>query len=52
MQYFKTSGSKNTQKNYIKKRLNDPDNHDGMVTELQPDNLECEVKYYKESYMK
>ena len=39
-----------------KKGLNDPDNHDGVVTQLEPDNLECEVKwallYYKESYMK
>ena len=24
--------------------LNDPDNHDGMVTHLEPDILECEVK--------
>ena len=27
-----------------KKGLNDPDNHDGMVTYLEPDILECEVK--------
>ena len=27
-----------------KKYLNDPDNHDGVVTYLEPDNLECEVK--------
>ena len=27
-----------------KKGLNDPDNHDGMVTHLEPDILECEVK--------
>ena len=25
--------------------LNDPDNHDGMVTHLEPDILECEVKW-------
>jgi len=25
-------GGKNTQKNYTKKDLNDPDNHDGMIT--------------------
>ena len=24
--------------------LNDPDNHDGVVTQLEPDILECEVK--------
>ena len=27
-----------------KKGLNDPDNHNGVVTHLQPDILECEVK--------
>ena len=27
-----------------KKSLNDPDNHDGVVTHLEPDILECEVK--------
>ena len=27
-----------------KKDLNDPDNHDNMVTHLEPDFLECEVK--------
>ena len=28
-----------------KKVLNGPDNHDGMVTHLEPDILECEVKW-------
>ena len=27
-----------------KKNPNDPDNHDGAITHLQPDILECEVK--------
>ena len=27
-----------------KKDLHDPDNHDGMITHLEPDILECEVK--------
>ena len=27
------------------KSLNDPDNHDGMVTHLQPDILECKVNW-------
>ena len=27
------------------KDLNDPDNHDGVITHLQPDILECEVKW-------
>ena len=38
-------GSKDTQKNYIKKDLHDSDNHDGVITHLQPDILECEVKW-------
>ena len=33
-----------TQKDY-KKGLNDPGNHDGVVTHLEPDILECEVKW-------
>ena len=28
-----------------KKGLNDPDNHDGVVAHLEPDILECEVKW-------
>ena len=28
-----------------KKDLNDPDNRDGVVTHLEPDILECEVKW-------
>ena len=27
-----------------KKDLNDPDNHHGLITHLEPDILECEVK--------
>ena len=27
------------------KGLNDPDNHSGVVTHLEPDFLECEVKW-------
>ena len=29
----------------IQKILNDPDNHDSMVTNLESDMLECEVKW-------
>ena len=29
----------------IQKDLHDPDNHDGMITHLEPDILECEVKW-------
>ena len=39
----------NTQKNYTKKGLNTPDNHDGVITHLQPDILECKVKWALES---
>ena len=28
-----------------KKDLHDPDNHDGVITHLKPDILECEVKW-------
>ena len=32
-----------------KKDLHDPDNHDGVITHLEPDILECEVKGALES---
>ena len=32
-----------------KKDLYDPDNHDGVITHLKPDILECEVKWALES---
>ena len=32
-----------------KKDLNDPDNNDGMITHIEPDILECEVKWALES---
>ena len=32
-----------------KKGLHDPDNHDGVITDLEPDILECEVKWALES---
>ena len=38
-------GGKNTQKNCTKKDLHNPDNHDGVITHLEPDILECEVKW-------
>ena len=31
--------------NYTKRDLHDPDNHDGVITHLEPDILECEVKW-------
>ena len=41
-------GGKNTQKNCTKK-FHDPDNHNGVITHLEPDILECEVKWALES---
>ena len=32
-------------KELYKKDLYDPDNHDGVITHLEPDILECEVKW-------
>ena len=29
-----------------KKDIHDPDNHNGVITHLEPDILECEVKMY------
>ena len=33
----------------VQKDLHDPDNHDGVITHLEPDILECEVKWALES---
>ena len=32
-----------------RKDLHDPDNHDGVITHLEPDILECEVKWALEN---
>ena len=32
-----------------KKDLHDPDNHDGVIIHLEPDILECEVKWPQEA---
>ena len=42
--HIKKRWQKYTEELY-KKDLHDPDNHDGMVTHLDPDILECEVKW-------
>ena len=50
------NGMNLTEADYIKKRwqeytelfkkdLHDPDNHNGVITHLEPDILECEVKW-------
>ena len=33
------------EKNYTKKDINDPDNHDGVITHLESDILGCKVKW-------
>ena len=38
-------GGKNTQRNRTDKALKDSDNHDGVITHLEPDILDCEVKW-------
>ena len=36
-------------KELYKKDPNDPDNHDGVITHLETDNLECKVRWALES---
>ena len=38
-------GCRNTQRKLYKKDLHDSDNNDGVITNLEPDTLECEVKW-------
>ena len=45
---IKTRRQEYTEELY-KKELHDQDNHDGVVTHLEPDILECEVKWFLES---
>ena len=41
---IKTRWQEYTEELY-KKDLHDPDNHDGVITDLEPDILQCEVKW-------
>ena len=43
-EYITKSLQEYTEKLY-KKELHDPDNHDGVITHLGPDILECKVKW-------
>ena len=43
-EYIKKRWQQYTEELY-KKDLNDPDNHDGVITHLEPDILECEAKW-------
>ena len=45
---IKKRGQEYTEELY-KKDLHDPDNHNGVITHLEPDILECEVKWTLES---
>ena len=42
-------GGKNTQKNCTKKIFTTQDNHDGVIAYLEPDILQCKVKWALES---
>ena len=46
---FRVLNAKDHTEELYKKDLNDPDNHDGVITRLEPDILECEVKQALES---
>ena len=46
---IKKRWQKYTEELYKKKNLHDPDNHDGVITHLEPHILECEVRWALES---
>ena len=39
-------------KELYKKDLHDPDNHDGVITHIEPDILECKVKWALEASLR
>ena len=43
-EYIKKRQQEYTEESY-KTDLNDPDNHNGVITHLEPDILECEVRW-------
>ena len=45
MQKILKRGGKNTQKNCTKKDLHDPVNHNGVITDVEPNILKCKVKW-------
>ena len=52
MDVAETEDIKNRWQEYTelyKEDLHDPNNHDGVITHLEPDILECEVKWTLES---
>ena len=46
---IKKRGQEYTEELY-KKDLHDPDNHDGVITQLESDIVECEVKWALEKH--
>ena len=44
MEILRRGGQEYTEELY-KKDLHDPDNHDGVITHLEPDILECKAKW-------
>ena len=44
VEYIKKRWQEYTEELY-EKGLNDPDNHDGVITHLEPELLECEIKW-------
>ena len=46
-EYIKKSWQEYTE--LYKKEPHNPDNHDGVITDLEPDILECEVKWALEN---
>ena len=46
---FGTLYERSSLEELYKNDLQDPDNHDGMITHLEPDILKCEVKWALES---
>ena len=45
---IKKRWQKYTEELYKTNKLNDPDNHDGVITHLEPDILQCEVRGLQE----
>ena len=48
-QNWPRSDGKNTRKNYTKTYLNDPDNHNGVVSQSEPEILKCELQWVLKS---
>ena len=47
---IKKRWQEHTEEKLYKKDLHDPDNHDGVITHLEPDILVCQVSLRKHHY--